>query len=124
MGSSNDKKYIALFPTTKGDNASEDKKTKLTLPDLIPDVPKFGGMEKGEQKRMEMLLETKAMMGRGELSGEPEKELSGEKGKVDIGGPQRGNKEIRPEEMKPKAGKSKKGDAAEVQEDDDFFESD
>jgi len=118
----NDKKYIALFPTTLANSSEGTKaKSKSKLPDLIPDskdevggMGKMENMEKGEKKRSEMLLETKRMMGRGELSGEPEKGEGKGMARVTIAAAGK---------VDDAGGKKDKVVEDEVEED-DFFESD
>jgi hypothetical protein len=124
----NDKKYISLFPASS--TTSNDKEPKLTLPPLLSgNIEDKSNMDKGERKRLEILLETRRMMGSGELEVEPEKGLgSGEERgeRVRIGSEKSGDGEVLQEKVDGKKGKKvgKEAKAEVVEEEDDFFESD
>ncbi|ORX37241.1 hypothetical protein BD324DRAFT_625387 [Kockovaella imperatae] len=73
-----DQKYISLFPP------QAEPQDKLVLPMLFPSDPNFDSMEKGDRKRLQILLKTRDMMRAGELSLEPENEKQKRAGGVTI----------------------------------------
>jgi len=75
---SNERKYISLFPIT------DDK--ELLLPSWLDDTSDPHPSAKGEQQRKQLLDTVRSMMARGEISAEPEKELSGGRKQVLPGG--------------------------------------
>ncbi|WVO18101.1 hypothetical protein L204_105803 [Cryptococcus depauperatus] len=70
----NTQKYIALFPSsslTQPD--TENKEDKLRLPPLLHPPP--SSLDGPFQRRYDLLLETKQLMDKGKLKGEPENEM-------------------------------------------------
>ena len=71
-----DQKYISLFPPHSADH--EPSESQLVLPRLLPPGdtdPEYEGMEKGNRKRLEILIKTREMMRSGELRTTPEVDM-------------------------------------------------